>query len=138
LTTTLPHAVHELLENRIDSFEKLELVLALAQAPRATLSIEELSRALTLSREDIRQVANELRGASLVHVTTNSELQLLPPTQREHTAIEQLVAAYREDRFAVVQAMAEISLARIRGLASRAFADAFIIGKKPKKGGSDG
>jgi hypothetical protein len=135
---TLPESIHDLLASRIDSFEKLELVCTLAEAPRTTQSMEQLSKALKMPRDEVRQVAMELRAESLVHVTTGGEVQLLPPTEKDRAAVAELVNLYREDRFAVVKAMGEISLARIRNLASRAFADAFIIGRKPRKGGGDG
>jgi hypothetical protein len=134
LTTSISKPVYDLLEHRINSFEKLELVIALASAPGATLSISDLARALTLPRDEIRQIATELRGASLVNVTTRDEVQLLPPTSKEGAAINELVELYREERFSVVKALGEISLARIRNLASRAFSDAFILGTKKKRG----
>lgn len=126
----LPEPISELLENRIDSFEKLELIVALHEAPRTTMSVEELCRALKLPRDAIREAAVELRGVSLVVLTSRGDVQLLPPSNREHAAVTELVRIYRDDRLAVVKAMGEIALARIRNLASRAFADAFVIRKK--------
>lgn len=137
MTPDLPRPVHELLSTRIDSFEKLELVATLAQAPRSTQSVDELARALKLTRDEVRQIAMDLRDASLVQLTSNGEVQLLPPTSRDHAAVQDLINLYRDDRFTVVKTMGEISLARIRNLASRAFADAFIIGRTPKKGEHD-
>lgn len=133
MSSDLPPRVYELLSTRIDSFEKLELVAALAAAPRSTLSVDELARMLNLGRDEIRHLAMELRAASLVQLTSNGEVQLLPPTSADHATVQELVTLYRDDRFTVVKTMGEISLARIRSLASRAFADAFIIGRAPKK-----
>ena len=138
LSTKLPADVAELLANRIDSFEKLELVVALYAAPRATMSIDALVTALSLSREDVRRAASELREASLIDLASRGEVQLLPPTERDHAAVSELVRLYQEDRFAVVKAMGEIAVSRIRNMASRAFADAFIIRKKPPKDDEDG
>jgi DNA-binding transcriptional ArsR family regulator len=138
MSTTLPDGIRDLLANRIDSFEKLEIVVALHAAPRTTLSIEEMCRRLKLTRDTVRQATMELRGASLVVLTSAGDVQLLPPSERDHAILEQLVRLYDEDRFTVVKAMGEIALDRIRGMASRAFADAFVIRKKPPKDGNDG
>ena len=137
MSSELSPTIHELLSTRIDSFEKLELVATLANAPGSTRSVDDLARELKLGRDEIRQLARELRAASLVELTSNGEIQLLPPTSGDHAAVQELVSLYRDDRFTVVKTMGEISLARIRSLASRAFADAFIIGRRPKKGGQD-
>jgi hypothetical protein len=137
LRTKLPYGVSELLKDRVDSFEKLELVIALHDAKRTTLSVEELSRRLTLTRETIRRLAIELRSASLVALNASGDVQLLPPTSGEDTAVADLVRLYREDRFTLVAAIGEIAVSRLRGMTARAFADAFVIRRKPKKDGED-
>lgn len=138
MSSKLPDALTELLASRIDSFEKLELIVALQAAPRNTMSVDALCRQLKLSRDDIRQAAVELRTASLVALTSTGEVQLLPPTNHDHAAIAELVRVYEEDRLAVLKYMGEIALGRIRNMASRVFADAFVIRKKPPTDGEDG
>jgi hypothetical protein len=138
LSTKLPDGVSELLTNRVDSFEKLEIIVALHAAPRTTMPIDELCRALHLSREDVREATTDLRVASLVAVSSAGEVQLLLPSSRDHAAVTELVQIYNEDRLAVVKAMGEIAVNRIRGMTARAFADAFVIRKKPLKDGEDG
>jgi hypothetical protein len=138
LSHKLPDGVTELLTNRVDSFEKLEIIIALHAAPRTTMTVDDLCRALNLSREDVREATTDLRIASLVAVSSGGEVQLLPPTSRDRTAITDLVQSYQEDRLGVVKAMGEIAVNRIRGMTARAFADAFVIRKKPLKGGEDG
>src|SRR5687768_14659892 len=102
------------------------------------MTIDALAAKLGVSRETIRQAALDLRGASLAELTSSGEVRLLPPTERDDAAVRELVNLYNEDRFAVVKAMGEIALERIRNMASRAFAEAFVIRKKPPKGGEDG
>jgi DNA-binding GntR family transcriptional regulator len=138
LSSKLPDAVIELLAERIDSFEKLEIIVALHGSPRTTMSVDELCRTVQLSRDTVREAAVELRSASLVELTKTGEVQLLPPTSRDHAAVSRLVELYAKDRFTVVKAMGEVALQRIRNMASRAFADAFVIRKKPPKDGEDG
>ena len=102
------------------------------------MSIDELCGALNLSRQVVRQAAADLRRAWLVELTTQGDVQLLPPTSRDHAAVKQLVQLYADDRLTVVKAMGEIALDRIRNMASRAFADAFVIRRKSPKDGEDG
>jgi hypothetical protein len=138
LSHKLPDGVNELLTNRVDSFEKLEIIIALHAAPRTTMTIDDLCRALNLSREDVREATTELRVASLVTVSSGGEVQLLPPTSRDHATVTHLVHSYQEDRLGVVKTMGEIAVKRIRGMTARAFADAFVIRKKPLEDGEDG
>ena len=138
MSSKLPDAVAELLASRVNSFEKLELIVTLHAAPRNTMSIETLCRHLKLSKDDVRRAAIELRSASLVALTSTGDVQLLPPTNHDHAAVAELVRTYQDDRLAVVTRMGEIALGRIRTMASKAFADAFVIRKKPPKDGEDG
>lgn len=121
--------VRALLATRIDSFEKLELVVALSGEPRATSSVERMAERLGVARHLLREAAMGLNADSLVELTSAGELQLLPPTDRDREAIAELVALYNDDRMAVVKALGEVALDRIRGMASRVFADAFVIRK---------
>lgn len=129
MSAVLPDGVGELL-TRVDSFEKLELVVALYGAPRSTMTVDELSQLLKISRDETRRTALELRGASLVVLTSSGAVQLLPPTTRDLELVGKLVALYDQDRLAVVKAMGQIAVDRIRNMASRAFAEAFVIRKK--------
>lgn len=133
MSTTVPPHVTELLTNRVDSFEKLEVIVALHAAPRMTMTVDQLAQQLKLSRDTIRETMMALRGDSLVELTSTGEVQLLPPSNRDHTAVTDLVSLYNEDRLMIVRIMGEIALERIRTMTSRAFADAFIIRKKPRK-----
>lgn len=121
----------ELLTNRVDSFEKLEIILALRAAPHATLSITDLCSAVKLPRDTVRQAVNELRDASLVDLASG-DVKLVPPTSRDHAVVSELVRMYQDDRLAIVKKLSEVALNRIRNMASRAFADAFVIRKKRK------
>lgn len=130
MTYELPDNVRELLASRIDSFEKLELVLALHAAPRSSMSVPDLAGTLKLEPTTVRQAALELRERALVEVSAD-EVQLLPPTTRDADAITALAHHYAQDRLAIVKALGEIGVDRIRTMASRAFVDALAARKKP-------
>jgi DNA-binding GntR family transcriptional regulator len=126
--------VRELLATRIDTFEKLELIVALHAGPRATMSLADLAAAMKVSQEVVREAALGLRASALVELTRDV-VQLLPPTSREYAAVEDLVRVYHEDRLTVVKTLGEIAMQRIRNMASRAFADAFVLRKRTKDDG---
>jgi Mn-dependent DtxR family transcriptional regulator len=135
VSSDVPANVRDLLQ-RVDTFEKLELIVLLCKA-RAAVSVTELALRLKLGREVIRQAVSELRSVALVDLTSTDSVQLLPPTERDRDAVDELVKVYEEDRLAVVKVLGEIAMQRIRNMASQAFADAFVLRKKPR-GEDDG
>jgi hypothetical protein len=124
----LPDGVRDLLTHRIDSFEKLEIVLALRRTTEGPWSIEKLATSLGLPPEDVRDATRELRSVSLVDVNRSGDVQL---GQNNHAVIDALARAYDDDRFHVIKVMGEIAMGRIRSMAAQVFADAFVIRKKP-------
>ena len=121
--------VRSLLENGVNTFEKLELIILLHGAPRTVMSLAELTRRLGLESEVVRLAAAELRDAALVELSSTGELQLLPPTSRDYEAVNELVRLYEDDRLTIVKAIGEIAMGRIRTLASQAFGEAFVVRK---------
>jgi DNA-binding GntR family transcriptional regulator len=119
LESKLSDVLSELLATRIDSFEKLEIVIALHSAPGTKLSTDELCRALELSREAVREATAELHAVSLVELSEQGDVTLL--SRDDEQAICDLVRLYADDRFTVVKAMGEIAVERIRRIASRTF-----------------
>ncbi|HTJ42959.1 MAG TPA: hypothetical protein VL463_12735 [Kofleriaceae bacterium] len=119
----------------LDSFEKLEVVLALhgAQPPRAAVA---LANDLHL---DPIPLDEALRGLVSAHVlekrSDGYRLEANGPWARH---VEALVEMQRADRMQVVTLMSKTALERMRARANRAFADAFVIAKKKDGGGSDG
>lgn len=136
--TSLPAGIRELLTNRIDSFEKLEIVITLSKAQRTTMTMDELSRTLKTPRDAIRQAVMELRAVALVDLTSRGEVQLMPPTTRDEQVIADLVKLHDDDRFVLVKALGEIAMERLRGMTSRVFADAFLFRRKSPKDDADG
>ena len=131
LTTNVPNDVLELLRARVDTFEKLELVVKLHDAPLSTMSVDEVCRALKLSREVVRQAAIELRASTLLEMTVRGELRLVPVEASDRESVDALVRLYNTDPLVIVKALGEISMDRIRNMATRAFAEAFVIRRAP-------
>lgn len=138
MKTDLPDAVYELLATRINTFEKLELVVALSAAPSSKASVDELCRTLKLPRDLVRQATIDLRASSLITLTSRGEAQLLPVTQKDEAALKELVQLYAGDPMSIVKALGDIAMSRLRSMATRAIADAFVLRKKTPKDGNDG
>ncbi len=134
MTSELSPRVRELLEKRVDSFEKLELVLLLHHARERTMAVPALADKLRLSREVARRLVVELRAASLVDFTYGGMVQLLPSSQLDQVVLDEVIRAYGDDPIQIMRLLSEIALNRIRTLASHAFADAFVLGRKRRTG----
>jgi DNA-binding IclR family transcriptional regulator len=135
VSAVLSHALRKLLDRHVESFEKLELLMALRRAPGGRSTPAELAKALDLAGPDVREILSALTAAGLVAKTDDGAVTLAPKTDEDREAIDELARVYDEDRIALVKAIAEIAMERLRNLAGRAFADAFVIRKKP--GGND-
>jgi DNA-binding GntR family transcriptional regulator len=130
VTSTLSPALRQLLE-RVSSFEKLELVIALRRAPAQQSTVHELARTLDVDRDEVRALVNELAGDGLLVASAGGEVTLAAHAG----AMDELAALYDADKLVLVKAIAERAMDRLRNLAGRAFAEAFVIRKKP--GGND-
>lgn len=134
---TVSASLRELLATRVDTFEKLDMVVALAGSPHHSLDIDTLAERLGCSRPIVRQTVGELRKAMLVDLTSRGAAQLMSLNEIDRRTLDELVAVYRADRAVIVHILGELAMRRIRGMAARAFADAFVLGKR-KKEDSDG
>jgi DNA-binding IscR family transcriptional regulator len=118
----------------LDSFEKLEITIALHRVA-TPMSVSELSTNLHLSSQIVERGLDELARAGAVHLADGTARLTLPA--QDLPAMDEIVALYDEDRLLVVRTLTEISMDRIRGMAARAFADAFQLRRK-NQGGGDG
>lgn len=122
-------ALRRLLEKRLDTFEKLEIVLALRDADNRELKIEQLARELQIGSDVLRRIVTALVGTGLVEETGGDTVRLAA-NGSELPVLEEASKLYLEDRTQIVALFSSIALDRIRGMAARSFADAFKIGKK--------
>lgn len=120
MSDVLAQNVHDLLETRVDSFEKLDLVLALREASNATMTMDELQHALRFSRETLRELVTELSAAKLVEHTARGAVKLVAANPLDTEALDALAASWARDRTLVARTLAELAVARIRGMAEQA------------------
>ena len=125
--------VAELAATLLDSFEKLEVLLALERA-REPRTLDQLTAELRFARPELEEALGELvAGGALVQAGAGYEL---PADGRWTAHVRALVAMYDSDRMLVVTTMSKAALERVRAQAARAFADAFVL--RTKKGDGDG
>lgn len=136
MSDALSPALLALVDERVNSFDKLELVIALYRAPEMRASVRDLAAAVNLDRDEVRIAAGELAAARLVAIDAAAEVRLVMATADE-PVIRELVSVYQTDKVALVQRIANSAMNRLRNLAGRAFAEAFVIRKKPGGDGDD-
>lgn len=134
-STSLTPALRKLLETHVESFEKLELLMLLGRTPGGHQTAGELALALNLGTDEIREIVAALAAAGLIARAPDGQISLAPRTAEQRAVLGELARVYEDDRIMLVKAIAETAMERLRSLAGRAFADAFVIRKKP--GGND-
>lgn len=135
VATPLSHTLRRLIDTHIDSFEKLELLMLLMRAPDERRTVGELARALELDADEVSSIVAALSAGGLVERAANGTVSLAPRTPEDRAALDELAQVYDDDKLELVKAIAESAMDRLRNLAGRAFAEAFVIRKKP--GGDD-
>jgi sulfur relay (sulfurtransferase) DsrF/TusC family protein len=127
-TPRLTAAARRLLGVSLDSFEKLEISIALHRTAAHTLSVPELCTRLKLSSRVVDRGIDELTHAGVVRLADGAVRLTLDA--QDVPAMDEIAALYDEDRLLVVRALTEIAMEKSRGMTARAFADAFQLRKK--------
>ena len=125
-------ALRRLIERRLDSYEKLELILALRDAPDGTLTVAALARELQIGTDVLRRLVATVAATGLVTLDGADQVKFTAP---DLEVLDEAAHMFAEDRSAVIALFSTIAMDRIRGMAARSFADSF---KLRKKGDDDG
>jgi len=132
MTARVSSEARVLLETHLRSYEKLEVLHSLRVAARP-MSRGELGDACGLDIGTTSTVLFDLAHAKLIEVDAVAGLARVGPAAREPVC-EGLMALYAEDRAVVMEVVNTISMGKIRSMAARAFADAFVIRRKGRDG----
>ena len=119
--------LYALLDEKLDTFEKLELVLALRSAVKP-MPLADLAVQLQVGREALGRVADQVVAAGILEVVSEDALRL-----RQNPWDRQLAEAahvFASEPHKLARAFTRIAMGRIRGMAARTFADAFRVRKK--------
>jgi hypothetical protein len=117
-----------LLETCLDSFEKLELVRVLRAAGGA-LSRSDLEEKCQFGSDTVQETLRSLSAMRVVELDEGEKRVRLGPSS-EAPAFRAVTEVYENDRMVVLSILSTIAMERIRNMASRAFADAFVLRKK--------
>lgn len=134
----LPDRVRSLLLGPIDSFEKLEIVVALHARGEKPLTLDALEARVGAPVSVLAMALDELITAGMVERRASGASLIAPGFDR--TALDELAASWSTGRIAVLEVMNARAVERIRASAARRFADAFTLrrGNKSDDGGDDG
>lgn len=130
----LPAGARRLLLGPVDSFEKLEVVLALREAAGASMTVAALATRACVPVEQIGPVVSELAEVGLLERLADGTWRVGASADME--GLDELAAAWVRCRAAVLKAMTGRAVRRIRASAAQAFADAFRL-RRPKGEGQD-
>lgn len=119
--------LYDFLYENLDTFEKLELVLVLRSAEKP-LSVAEIALQLQVGPEALRRVVVEVAATGIVGWVDDESVRL--SSGDWGPLIEEAAALYASEPSVLVKCFTRIGLQRMRGMAARAFADAFRIRKK--------
>jgi hypothetical protein len=120
------HSLHVLLDRKLDTFEKLELVLVLRAAGKP-LTMSELALQLQVGRDVLRRVAEEVAATGVVELMDDDAVRFNAGTWEGEIA--EAANLYATEPTTLIKVLSRISMERIRSLAARTFADAFRIRK---------
>ena len=134
--TELPPAARRLLLGPVDSFEKLEMVLALRDASGSAVAVDALAARAGLPVARIDAPLAELAAAGLAERLADGAWRLAPTA--DAAGLQDLADTWATRRPAVLKAMTARAVERIRASAARAFAEAFRLRRRKDDGDNDG
>ena len=128
----LPADVQGLL-NRVDSYEQLEALLFLRSRPSQALTAKEVAAELGASPDEVERALMRLHAMGLLATAVGemrAHYRFEPADAGSREAVDHLAEAYSESRLEVMRTMTANAIDRLRTDAVRAFADAFVLGRK--------
>ncbi len=120
-----------ILESHLSTYERLEILLGIRTG---ATTVAEVTSACRLDEQTTRKALAELAQSRLIDYDAGASTVQLAPLARE-TACEAVMALYETDRAAILSVLSTLSVRRVRAMAARVFADAFVF---RKKGDGDG
>lgn len=133
-----PAAVRRLLLEVVDSFEKLEVLVHLHRARFGAQTTTAIARALGIPGQAVAEALSELMRDGLVRTTDQDGAGWwFDPNGPRAPTVDVLAKLYEEERLDVMTLMSQVALERVRAQVAQAFADAFVIRPKKKKGEPD-
>ena len=135
---TLTDEVRAFLREHIDSYEQLEILLALRAGKLVDIPADVVATELRLPLAAVSEALEHLKQRKLVenhHGAQHASFRYAPGGADLAARVDALAEAYDQHRLAVMREMSENAIARLRMGAARTFADAFLLGDRKKNDG---
>jgi predicted ArsR family transcriptional regulator len=137
-TEDLPEDVRALLNEHIDSYEQLEVLLLLRRERYEEWTVTGLAARLHVREELIGSALERLKAGGLVAATRAApapRFAYRPTSSGLDAAAGRLDREYAERPIRIIQLMSANAIERVRTAALHTFADAFVLKKKDSDGG---
>jgi predicted transcriptional regulator len=122
----------KLVDDVLDSFEKLEVLMSIAGV-EGSRSVEAICERVTLDPDIVEEALASLVTQGVIVALTDGYVLATEGPWSPH--VRALAKLYKSDRMQVVTLMSEAAMRRLRSKADRAFSDAFLF--RWKKGDHD-
>lgn len=119
----IPSNVRALMAGRVNTLEKLIVIVELGKRPELRITTPELTTVVPFEMSNLRETLKELSQGQIIRIE-DQIIELTPDAD-----INELLRVYDEDPIGTVTTLTNISMNRIRSMA-HAFADAFDLRKK--------
>lgn len=123
----LPDDIVRLLRERVASLEGLEVLLLLRRERSHAMRFDEIAALLSIPASSIEPAIADLTDHGLI-VCESATCRYEPGSAEP--LIDRMAAIYDDRRLEVMRLLSAHAMERIRNSAARAFADAFVIGRK--------
>lgn len=127
----IPDDVLRLLREDLHGYAALETLILISSEPHRDWTAAQISADLRIAEVDVEQALGELVSCDLAvgPDARGSFNYRIRDDTRAH-AVKALRRVYDEHRIEIVRAMNRNAIERVRNSAARAFADAFVLGRK--------
>jgi hypothetical protein len=125
-----PPAFITLLDEHIETFEELEVVIALIRRAGRSATATQLAADARLPGQDVSVAVDRLKGSGLIELAPPDRLTLALSNPRYAIGLQQLEVEYATNRTRIMSLMTANALRRVRTSAIRTFARAFLLGTK--------
>lgn len=133
MSEPIPEELVRLLRERVASLEQLETLLLLRRTRERTWALDEVAQRLSMPESSIEPCLAELAKHGLLAAEGSAGgrmWQYRPASDVLAALVDELAAVYDERRLEIMRMLSAQALERIRDSAAKAFADAFVIGRK--------
>lgn len=129
-TDPIPDEVRDLLSERIETFEHLEVALLFGRDPNVARKADAIATDLHLPTAVVDDTLDRFASSGLLAKSEGPAGRDYSCRPEAAATLAALAEAHERDRAAIMQLMTTNALNRVRTSALRAFSSAFLLGRK--------